>query len=150
MRKGRTHQPKTKSEVESFVHAIRGVKDDPTVEVEDIIGSTLHDQEATTVEYNPKSRKTPTNRIRLHVKENWLNYIFAFLAFVAGSFLFTVKMDLTRVNSDITHLSGDIVKTAAQVEKLSDNVSTIHSEVKSLNDRFQLFMDLFSRSLSRD
>ena len=80
------------------------------------------------------------------MKPHLLSYFLFASVFICGYFLITAKMEFAQVNKQLSYQSAEINKISETVEKISDDISPLKSEIKSLNNRFQLFIDLFSSS----
>jgi hypothetical protein len=146
MSRGSSHRAKTKAERDAYINNLKNSQIDPTTSIDDIGGeSTLEDSNGDKANKRPKkTRKSLSNRIKLHFKEHMVGYAVSLLIFIGVYFLITSKVELAQVNKDLSYQSTEITKTSEKVDKISDDVSFFKSEIKSLNDRFQLFIDLCS------
>jgi hypothetical protein len=91
----------------------------------------------------PKTQKNLKNRVILHFKENWLNWVVGIVITIAAYFFINVQRDITGIQKDITFQTKNLDASSTKIDILTNDISTIKSNVNSLNDRFEMLIDIF-------
>jgi hypothetical protein len=153
-----SHAAKTKYERDEYINFVQRSGEDHTIpHVED---GTLRDDNNEYSEMSPKNigpkRKNIQNRFLIHIKEYWPNYLMGGIGTAALFFFVTFNIKIAEINKDVSYIYEKLNENTRRIEKVSDDVfslkddlSTFGAELKSLNDRFHMFIELFSENRNR-
>ena len=113
---------------------------EPTIEMQDLVGTTSRSPNKEIKK--GKTRKSKVNRFKIHVKENWVNYLFGLAIFGAGYFVVEAKVDIAKLFTISEFNKENVGKFEERFDKIDDYLNSQNASIKSLNDRFDLFIQL--------
>jgi hypothetical protein len=149
------HASKSRTERNTIIKDILDKKEEPTIQTTG--NGTLDDFEEQAAEYDLKKqrRKYSKNRLIIHIRETWPNYVISVIGILGFFFFITLNIKMAEINKDISFLNYRLDDNTRKMEiiyneisslkeKVSENMQSFQSELKLLDGRFAMFIELFN------